>query len=122
MKNKNSRWIREGIWGDVPAYSPMSRDEFKSRINQIDPEIRSLILELNRQGFQTFNSCAGHEGVYDLEFKGSFPAGIIEFSKPIPPRGSRRFLKLKDILANGGIEEFEIDPPTLIIFRSLAEY
>jgi hypothetical protein len=46
---------------------------------------------------------------------------MIEFSKPIPPKGSRRFLKLRDILANGGIEEFEVDPPTLIIFKSLAD-
>jgi hypothetical protein len=121
MKFKNFKFIREGIWGEAPADIPMDREDYKSHINQLDPEIKSLILELNRKGFQTFNSCAGHEGSYELEFRGSWPAGMIEFSKPIPPKGSRRFLKLRDILANGGIEEFEVDPPTLIIFKSLAD-
>jgi hypothetical protein len=35
-------------------------------ISLIDPEIRQLVIELNRNGFKTVGSCAGHKGTLDI--------------------------------------------------------
>ena len=56
----------------------------------IDPEIRPLVLELNKKGYRTYGSCAGHRD-----------RGFIVFGKLKPEKQK----EVKDILKNKGLEQ-----------------
>ena len=56
----------------------------------IDPEIRPLVLKLNREGYRTYGSCAGHRD-----------RGFIVFGKLKPEKQK----EVKDTLKQKGLEQ-----------------
>jgi len=47
----------------VSGCQSQSIEKLKTIINEIDPEIRDIVLELNAKGRKTLMSCAGHPGL-----------------------------------------------------------
>ena len=83
----------------------------------IDPEVRGAVEELNRLGYETVSSCAGHFGEEEEE-----PQGLILFARKYPHR------KIREVLDAFGIEVASIEdfrnpwhpkPRTLVSFYSL---
>ena len=106
--SKEYKWIKEGIWGDDLDMNPLEN---------IDEGLLPIIKALNKKGFQTFSSCAGHPspcGGYS--YKG-FQGGYISFNKPFR-RTKKTCEELRNICNNNGLSDISIGTQA-IYFRSL---
>lgn len=77
----------------------------KPKPENIDKRIRDIVLEFNKEGFRTSDSCAGHKGE---------PEGYIWFIKKYPHK------KLREKLKKYGIKEkviFDLNGRTTVTFE-----
>jgi len=86
-------------------------------IKFIDPEIRDAVLALNRLGYKTVSSCAGHSESPEEE-----PVGDILFARRYPHR------KLRELLKDFGLDVISVEdisnpwyprPRTRVTFQPL---
>ncbi len=75
-------------------------------IREMDSEIIPVVIDLNRNGFTTTESCAGHKGGMGGE------RGMI-FFYPFPNREKRE--KATEIMKKHGLKNLRINPAKLVI-------
>lgn len=84
----------------MPTHQEMDQLEKHNIVFDIDPEIRSVVIELNNKGYKTEGSCAGHVRVR---------RGFISFTGVITPPKVERISQiarkhgLKNIRINKGV-------------------
>jgi hypothetical protein len=90
----------------------------KRGITEIDPEIRGLIIDLNKRGYKTVSSCAGHFG--SPEYLGGPPSNghgyvMIEGRIPADPWERMDFLeKLLPLFKKHGCKVIDKDNSTVM--------
>lgn len=97
----------------------------KRILDDIDPEIRPLTIDLNKRGFETRECCAGHDYSYTVgkvTKKGTEP-GYIAFYD-----GTFDFGKIGKILRDFGLKDLELIPANrhdyafrMVYFRPMGE-
>jgi len=95
----------------LPTHAEMDEMERNRLPYDIDPEIRQPVLELNRQGYRTCMSCAGHPSASGPNYRGYIGIGYGPKERTgttvIRPAAERR---IKEILESQGLKRVNVEP------------